>query len=94
MAEVCSALGSCIQITVTSVQSPAAGPVGIQPVRSAFDVLMLNQKQLSIPSLPGHVNERTKKDKLFNDLVDLLENTGKKWHSCNISSGKSFLLPP
>ena len=42
VAEGCSAF---VKITVTSEQPPAAGPVGVQPVRNAFDVLMLNQKQ-------------------------------------------------
>ena len=37
-----------------------------------------------MPCLPGHVNKSTKKDQPFNDLIVLLENTGKKWHSCNL----------
>ena len=44
----------------------------VPPVRDAFSVLMLNQRQLSLPSLPASLAVRTKKDQLYNDFLGVL----------------------
>ena len=54
-------------------------------------MLMANQRKLSRPALPKYVEERTKRDKLFNDIMKLLEGMGKKWCSGEVQSRKSFL---
>ena len=58
---------------------------------NVLDILMAGQRRLCMPSLPNRVEERNRKDKLFNDLISLLESIGKKWPSSEVQSGKSFL---
>ena len=62
-------------------------------MRNAFDVLMQSQAaQSQRVKLPPRIDSRHKKDKLFNDLVDLFEEKGWTWaDGCN-TLGKSFLL--
>ena len=42
-------------------------------VQNAFDVIMQAQKDQSLPTFPERVPVRTKKDDLFNAIIDLLE---------------------
>ena len=52
---------------------------------------MANQRLLCTPTLPDRLHERTKKDKLYNDLICLVGGMGLKWQSGEVNSGKSFL---
>ena len=42
--------------------------------------------------LPQKMDCRTKKDKLFNDLIELFEERGWTWVDCGDALGKAFLL--
>ena len=81
--QVCRTFGFFIKISVAQPEPPR---------QNAFDILMANQRKLSRPALPEYVEERTKRDKLFDDIVKLLEGMGKKWCSGEVQSGKSFLM--
>ena len=70
--QVCRTFGFFIKISVAQPEPPR---------QNAFDILMANQRKLSRPALPKYVEERTKRDKLFDDIVKLLEGMGKKWCS-------------
>ena len=53
---------------------------------------MYNQKQLSQPSLPPYVPEHTRKDKLYNDVLRMLESRNLKFPSTIVNStGKNFV---
>ena len=51
----------------------------VNPVKNAFEIMMSNQRELCRPRLPERLIEKNKKDKLFNDLIDLLDSKGLKW---------------
>ena len=48
-------------------------------MRNAFDIIRKSQQELSQRRLPQRLLERTKKDKLFNDLLNLLETKEWEW---------------
>ena len=48
------------------------------PVKNAFEVMMANQRLLCQPRLPERIAEKNKRDKLFNDLIALLDSKGLK----------------
>ena len=58
---------------------------------NAFDIMHKSQQELSQRRLPQHLLERTKKDKLFNDLLNLLETKEWEWAPDGIESGRRFL---
>ena len=72
--EVCQSFGPFIKPSVVKEQHTQP-PV---PAANTFEILMASQRRLSLPCLPERISERTKKDKLFNDLISLLESMGKK----------------
>ena len=43
------------------------------PARNAFDVLMQSQRDQSLPTLADRIPTRTRKDDLYNAVIDLLE---------------------
>ncbi len=51
----------------------------------------LVQNHVGKPSLPEALVERTKKDKLFNDLLRLVEEKELKFSHSQLESGKSYL---
>ncbi len=61
-AEVCSSFGCFVKIVLKKNRSSS------RPVKTvnAFNILMSSQRW---PSLPNRVEERNRKDKLFNDLI-------------------------
>ena len=64
----------------------------LPPVCDAFSVLMSNQRQLSLPSLPASVAVRTKKDQLYNDFLGLLREKNALFPDAEVdSSGKNFV---
>ena len=64
-------------------------PATSRPTRD-HDSLMQCQAQQD--TMPQRNNPRTKKDKLFNDLIDLFEAMGWSWIDSGSKLGKSFLL--
>lgn len=83
--EVCGVFGFFVKVLLCELE-----PAPILAV-NAFDILMASQKRLSMPLLPEYIPERTKKDKLFNDLIRFVDGLGKKWPGGEVQSGKSFL---
>ena len=64
----------------------------LPPVRDAFSVLMSNQRQLSLPSLPASLAVRTKKDQLYNDFLGVLREENALFPAAEVdSSGKNFV---
>ena len=64
------------------------------PSRSAVDVLMSAQRNLCEPRMPKKITREspTKKDKLFNDVVDFMEGEGMSWRGGEAdSSGRKFV---
>ena len=54
------------------------------PRRNAFEVMAAAQRELDAiekRGVPIHVQQRTKKDKLFNDLIELVVELKLKWRS-------------
>lgn len=45
----------------------------VTPTVNAFSVMMYNSQLLSQPGLPPSVMERNKKDRLYNDVLKMLE---------------------
>ena len=86
--DVCCSFGSYIRLQVDDSQDHGRAPTTTAP--DAFAVLMANQRLLCSPTLPDCLHERTK-DKLYNDLICLVDGMGLKWQSGEVNSGKSFL---
>jgi len=64
-----------------------------QPMgRNAVDVMRQAQCALAQPKLPSKVNEKNNKDKLFNALIDYLEEHGLFWRADEVDSfGTNFV---
>ena len=84
---VCSVFGSFLKCEVevdkeTSTCPSARVPSPVLDTRpNAFVVLMQAQRALQCCNngLPSKKTERTKKDKLFNDIIDFLEKNSIRW---------------
>ena len=64
----------------------------LPPMHNAFTVLMSSQRQLSLPGLPAPVTVRTKKDKLYNNFLELLNKEKASFPGIEVnSSGKNFV---
>jgi len=87
--DVCRSFDSYVRLQVEDSQDHRGTPTTTAP--DAFAVLMANQRLLCTPTLPDRLHERTKKDKLYNDLICLVGGMGLKWQSGEVNSGKSFL---
>ncbi len=81
--DVCKAFGQHVKFVV--VQS------GTQTYRNAFKVLMQAQCAIDLKPLPSRVHERTKKDKLYNDIISFLESKSWTWESRGDDHGKKFV---
>ena len=88
--EVCRMFGHFVKFRV-SKQTVSTGEQTSDPVKNAFEVMMASQLQLCRPKLPEKITEKNRKDKLYNDLICLLDGKGLKWSDGEVSSGKSFL---
>ena len=88
--DVCQTFGNFIKFRVIS-ENESLAPTGVDPVKNAFEIMMNSQRQLRKPRLPERIIEKNKKDKLFNDLITLLESKGLKWTEGEITSGKCFV---
>ena len=77
--EVCRQFGSFARLNCEKIEADSLSTSSDDdPVQlNAFQVLLMNQRALSSKNtLPGHLEPRNNKDKLFNDLVLLFEKTG------------------
>ena len=64
----------------------------VPAARDAFSVLMANRKQQSLPGLPESVQVRTKKDRLYNDFLELLKEEHVLFPAGDVnSSSKNFV---
>ena len=87
--DVCTAFGKFVKFIV-SLDEPIVS-CSLDVSKNAFEVMMQSQRRICRPSLPDPVVERTKKDKLFNDLLRLVEQKGLKFSPGQLESGKSYL---
>ena len=68
-----------------SITMQSAGP-------SAFDVMRQAMQEISRARTPSLTQERTRKDKLYNAVVENLKNRGLQWRSDEVeSSGVNFV---
>ena len=90
--DVCNNFGSYIKFIV-SIDQPGVTFTrnDIHVAKNAFEIMMQSQRRISAPSLPDPIVERTKKDKLFNDLLQLIAQRGLKFAPSQHESGKSYL---
>jgi len=62
------------------------------PLPNAFSILMYNQRLLSQPRAPEKLQVRTRKDKLYNDVIQMLDDEGLKYPASVVSSsGRDFV---
>ena len=89
--DICTAFGLYIRFIV-SLDEPKTSAEDIS--RNAYEIMMQNQCCIcaQAPSLPDAVVERTKKDKLFNDLLRVVEEKGLKLSSRQLESCRSYLI--
>ena len=77
IADVVTMFGPYIKFFVTFAhQAPDLVPC--PPVLQAFDVMMLAQRSLSVPTAPSRILSCSKKDDLYNAVVGLLEQENLK----------------
>lgn len=89
IADVVDMFGPYIKFFVAFADQ-APDPVPRPPAVNAFDVMMLAQRSLSIPTVPSRIPSRSKKDDLYNAVVGLLELENLKLPSDD-PNGKRFL---
>ena len=77
ISDVISMFGPYIKFFVL-FPDPDVDPAPRAPVCNAFDVLMLAQRSLSAPVVPSRIPVCTKKDDLYNALIDLLQQQNLK----------------
>ena len=69
--------------------------INAPPHRSAFDILMNAQRSLCQPKLPSKITRErmTKKEVLFNDVVDFLQSQELSWPGTDVAegAGKKFV---
>ena len=60
--------------------------------KNAFTIMMESQRRISAPALPEPIPEHNKKDKLYNDLLNLARERDLKLRHCDIESGKKYFM--
>ena len=88
--EVTSKFGSYVKFSVKCEDEPQPTSSSVV-LRNAFEIMRKSQQELSNRRLPQRLSERTKKDKLFNDLLNLLETKKWEWAPDGVESGRVFL---
>ena len=78
--DVCRSFGSYVRLQVEEDQPRTPTTTA----HDAFVVLMANQRMLRSPTLPDRLSERTKKDKLYTDLIS-------RWHGVEVAERRSQL---
>lgn len=92
--DVCRVFGQHVKFVVLQAEAVTeAETTSSQTYRNAFTVLMNSRRALekSIKRLPAMKEERTKKDKLFNDIIRLLERENWTWTTGGDTHGKQFV---
>ena len=89
--DICTAFGLYIRF-IMSLDELETSAEDIS--RNAFAIMMQNQRCISAQatSLPDAVVEQTKKNKLFNDLLCVVEQKGLKSSSRQLESCRSYLI--
>jgi len=90
---VCSSFGSFIKYEVEVCEDTSDSSISkVAKAPNAFSIMMQAQRtlQLGNKGLPHRKVERSKKDKLFNDIIDLLDKFGLKWTDPTVH-GASFV---
>ena len=91
--EVCLQFGSFMKLLCDTQELESATSTTGIAMRNAFGVLMQSQAALSQRvKLPPKIGSHYKKNKLFNDLVDLVKEKGWTWVDGGNTLGKPFLL--
>ena len=89
LAQVVATFGSYVKLVTREPSTDAAtvpSEEKSQPM-NAFEVMFASQRRLNQPSLPSRREPvRTKKDKLRNNMIVLLEQNELSWKSCDIPS--------
>ena len=88
VSEVCISFGQFVKFVVSVGSS---GGSSLTVTKNAFTIMMCSQRRACQPSLPHLLSERTKKDRLFNDIVKMLDQKGLKFSSGQFDSGKSYI---
>lgn len=79
---VCGIFGATVKFVVEVEENDDTGSSSsLQQLPNAFSVLLQAQRvlQRGINGLPNKKEERTKKDKLYNDIIDLLAENKLRW---------------
>ena len=77
--------------TLALVHEDAQSASASSTLPNVFEFLMASQRAVDNATLPFKIQERNKKDKLFNDLVSFFESKGWEWSSGGRSHGQKFL---
>ena len=90
--DVCAMFGQHVKFIVSqTVHEDAQSASASSTLPNAFEVLMASQKTVDKATLPLKIQERNKKEKLFNDLVSVFECKGWEWSTGGRSHGQKFL---
>ena len=73
-ADVCASFGQFVKFIMSVEKSEENSGVAVS--RNAFVIMMCSQQSASQPSLSNPLMERMKKDKLFNDILQLVAKQG------------------
>ena len=89
--EVCRILGHFVKFHESKDTKSTDGQAArSEPIKTTFEIRMACQVQRCKPRLPEKIAEKNKRDKLFNDLITLLNSKGLKLSDSEVSSGKNF----
>ncbi len=88
--DVCSVFGQFVKFAVLHVEAEAEEEPTV--LKNALTLLMNAQRSASAPKqLPDTKQEKTKKDKLFNDLVAFFKTNNYTWETGGDTHGKAFV---
>ncbi len=84
---ICQAFGKVVEFRVELLEEQN---LYLIPTKNAFDVMAMAQRraQLGDNGVPKKIPESTSKDRLFNDLIQLMKDINVKWSDPN-----SFVVP-
>ena len=89
-ADVISVFGHFVKFIVEPAGRPT-GATNTVHVKNAFEVTMQCRLTVSTPCLPNLMEKKTKRDRMFDDLIQLAEEKGLKFHPDQLESGRPYV---
>ena len=87
---VCSVFGWHIKFIVSVPEQGESSSHDV--LKNAFSIMMESQRCICAQTLPQPISEKNKKDKLFNDLLQLANRRGLRLAHNDIESARKYFM--